>query len=81
MTTDPMPEPEGPEDERFVYVVTAAGVEVLLATAAEFDSERVALEATDAITLATASGRLIARQMAGEELPEALEACNPGRFG
>jgi hypothetical protein len=27
MTPDPMPEPEGPEDERFVYVVTATGVE------------------------------------------------------
>ena len=23
MTTEPMPEPEGPEDERFVYMVTA----------------------------------------------------------
>ena len=40
MTTDPMPEPEGPEDERFVYVVTAAGVEALRQSAAEFDSER-----------------------------------------
>jgi hypothetical protein len=29
MTPDPMPEPDGPEDERFVYVVTAAGVEAL----------------------------------------------------
>jgi hypothetical protein len=29
MTAEPMPEPEGPEDERFVYVVTAAGVECL----------------------------------------------------
>lgn len=29
MTPDPMLEPEGPEDERFLYVVTAAGVEVL----------------------------------------------------
>ena len=29
MTTDPMPESEGPEDERFVYVVTAAGVEAV----------------------------------------------------
>jgi len=33
------------------------------------------------LTLATATGRLIARQMAGEELPEALSACDPGRFG
>jgi D-amino-acid dehydrogenase len=33
------------------------------------------------LTLATATGRLIARQMAGEELPEPLAACNPGRFG
>ena len=33
------------------------------------------------LTLATATGRLIARQMAGEELPEALKACDPGRFG
>jgi hypothetical protein len=38
--TDPMPEPEGPEDERFVYVVTAAGVEALRQGAAAFDSER-----------------------------------------
>ena len=27
MRPAPMPEPEGPDDERFVYVVTAAGVE------------------------------------------------------
>jgi len=33
------------------------------------------------LTLATATGRLIARQMAGEELPESLRACDPGRFG
>ena len=33
------------------------------------------------LTLATATGRLIARQMAGEELPETLRACDPGRFG
>ena len=33
------------------------------------------------LTLATATGRLIARQMAGEDLPETLQACNPGRFG
>ncbi|UYN95005.1 MAG: FAD-binding oxidoreductase [Enhydrobacter sp.] len=33
------------------------------------------------LTLATATGRLIARQMAGETLPEALTACDPGRFG
>lgn len=29
MTPETMPEPEGPEDERFVYVVTAAEVEAL----------------------------------------------------
>ncbi len=33
------------------------------------------------LTLATATGRLIARQMAGEELPETLQPCDPGRFG
>jgi D-amino-acid dehydrogenase len=33
------------------------------------------------LTLATATGRLIARQMAGEELPGTLQACDPGRFG
>jgi D-amino-acid dehydrogenase len=33
------------------------------------------------LTLATATGRLIARQMAGETLPETLSACDPGRFG
>jgi D-amino-acid dehydrogenase len=33
------------------------------------------------LTLATATGRLIARQMEGEELPPALQACDPGRFG
>jgi D-amino-acid dehydrogenase len=33
------------------------------------------------LTLATATGRLIARQMGGDDLPEALEACDPGRFG
>jgi D-amino-acid dehydrogenase len=33
------------------------------------------------LTLATATGRLIARQIAGEDLPEALTACDPGRFG
>jgi D-amino-acid dehydrogenase len=33
------------------------------------------------LTLATATGRLIARQMEGEELPTALAACDPGRFG
>lgn len=33
------------------------------------------------LTLATATGRLIARQMAGENLPAALLACDPGRFG
>jgi len=40
MTPEPMPEPAGPEDERFVYVVTAAGVEALREGAAEFDSEQ-----------------------------------------
>jgi hypothetical protein len=39
MAPDPMPEPEGPEDDRFVYAVTAAGVEALREGAA-FDSER-----------------------------------------
>lgn len=33
------------------------------------------------LTLATATGRLIARQMAGEDLPDSLKACDPGRFG
>jgi D-amino-acid dehydrogenase len=33
------------------------------------------------LTLATATGRLIARQLAGEELPRTLQACDPGRFG
>ena len=33
------------------------------------------------LTLATATGRLIARQMAGETMPAALAACDPGRFG
>src|SRR5690242_1043101 len=33
------------------------------------------------LTLATATGRLIVRQMEGEALPEALRACDPGRFG
>jgi D-amino-acid dehydrogenase len=33
------------------------------------------------LTLATATGRLIARQMEGEELPATLAACDPGRFG
>jgi len=33
------------------------------------------------LTLATATGRLIVRQMAGEDLPDALKACDPGRFG
>jgi D-amino-acid dehydrogenase len=33
------------------------------------------------LTLATATGRLIARQMDGEDLPPALSACDPGRFG
>ena len=42
MTPDPMAEPEGPGDERFVYVVTAAGVEALRKSAAAFGSERAA---------------------------------------
>jgi D-amino-acid dehydrogenase len=33
------------------------------------------------LTLATATGRLIARQLEGEDFPEALKACDPGRFG
>ena len=33
------------------------------------------------LTLATATGRLIVRQMEGEEMPEPLKACDPGRFG
>jgi D-amino-acid dehydrogenase len=33
------------------------------------------------LTLATATGRLIARLMDGEQLPSALQACDPGRFG
>ena len=33
------------------------------------------------LTLATASGRLIARQMGGEILADALKGCDPGRFG
>ena len=40
MTPETMPEPEGPQDERFVYVVTAAVVEALRLSAAAFDSER-----------------------------------------
>jgi len=47
MTPDPMPEPEGPEDERFVYLVTAAGVEALRRSAAAFDSERESPPAED----------------------------------
>lgn len=33
------------------------------------------------LTLATATGRLIARQIEGETLPSELAACDPGRFG
>jgi D-amino-acid dehydrogenase len=33
------------------------------------------------LTLATATGRLIVRQVEGEDLPEAFEGCDPGRFG
>ncbi len=43
MTAKTMPEPEGPDDERFVYVVTSAGVEALREGAVTFDSERAAV--------------------------------------
>jgi D-amino-acid dehydrogenase len=33
------------------------------------------------LTLATATGRVIARMMAGEEPPDAIRYCDPGRFG
>jgi D-amino-acid dehydrogenase len=33
------------------------------------------------LTLATATGRLIASLVDGDKLPEALNACDPGRFG
>jgi D-amino-acid dehydrogenase len=33
------------------------------------------------LTLATATARLIVRQMEGEDLPQALSGCDPGRFG
>jgi D-amino-acid dehydrogenase len=33
------------------------------------------------LTLATATGRLIARLMEGEDMPEPIKACDPGRFG
>jgi D-amino-acid dehydrogenase len=33
------------------------------------------------LTLATATGRLIARMIEGETLPAALDGCDPGRFG
>jgi D-amino-acid dehydrogenase len=33
------------------------------------------------LTLATATGRLLARQMEGEALPAELAGCDPGRFG
>jgi hypothetical protein len=56
MTTDPMPEPEGAEDERFVYVVTAAGVEALREGAVAFDSEREALDRPPEISVATSRG-------------------------
>ena len=44
-----MPEPEGPEDERFVYVVTAAGIEAVREGAVVVDSEREAPSATKLI--------------------------------
>jgi hypothetical protein len=40
MTPETIPEPEGPEDERFVYVVTAAGVEAVRESVVAVDSER-----------------------------------------
>lgn len=43
MTPVPMPEAEGPEGERFVYLASAAGFEALREGAAAFDSEREAL--------------------------------------
>jgi len=52
MTAERMPEPEGPEDERFVYGVTAAGVEALARSAATFDSER---ERRSQIAISTSS--------------------------
>jgi hypothetical protein len=42
MTAELMPEPEGPADERFVYVVTAAGVQAVRTGAEVVDSEREA---------------------------------------
>ena len=33
------------------------------------------------LTLATATGRLIVRQIEGEDLPDTLTPCDPGRFG
>ena len=33
------------------------------------------------LTLATATGRLLARQIDGETLPTELAGCDPGRFG
>jgi len=49
MTAESMPEPDGPDDERFVYVVTAAGVEALRPSAAAFDSEQETQSATEQI--------------------------------
>jgi hypothetical protein len=46
MTAEPMPEPEGPEDERFVYVVTAAGVEALRWSEAGSESEELPARVT-----------------------------------
>jgi len=51
MTPDPMPEPDGPEDERFVYLVTAAGVEALRQGALVADSERKKPSATELIAI------------------------------
>ena len=43
MTPDLMPEPDGPQDERFVYVVTTAGVEAVREGVVVVDSDREAL--------------------------------------
>jgi len=53
MTPDPMPEPEGPDDERFVYAVTAAGAEAVRQSVAAFDSARPMPHVADGIALDT----------------------------
>lgn len=50
-TVERMPEPEGPEDERFVYLVTAAGVAAVREGAVVVDSEREADERETASTV------------------------------